>query len=103
MANETRERTILPARDAPHQGTSDRCPNCGFEHTLHREQHDELLEIGSDVIIVPVWVDVCEHCGERIYDMRTVGELEAVEERVRHGDLAGLSPAGTVYRADEIA
>jgi YgiT-type zinc finger domain-containing protein len=98
MAHNTTKNDILRAREAPHLPTPDRCPNCGYEGTLHRETRDELIEVGDNVVIVRVEVDVCEHCGEYVYDLRTVGELEAIEERVRREDLTGFKAVGTVYR-----
>lgn len=99
MSTNSMERDILPAREAPHLRTPERCPNCGCEGTLHREERDELVQVGNNVAIVHVSADVCSNCGERIYDLRTVGELQEVERRLRDADTSGLRPVGTVYRA----
>lgn len=98
MASETKQQRFVPALEAPHQPTPETCPKCGFKGVLHREVHDELIDIGDNGFIVPVQVDTCDHCGEHIYDMRTVAELEALEVRLRSGDLSGFAAVGTVYR-----
>lgn len=65
---------------------------------MHREMRDELLDIGNNVFIVPAQVDICDHCGEYVHDMRTVAEVEALEVRLRGGDITGFASVGTVYR-----
>lgn len=98
MTSETKQRKFVPALEAPHSPTPETCPNCGFRGAMHREIHDEFLDVGDNVFIVPVQIDVCDHCGEYVYDMRTVAELEALEARLRGGDFSGFAAAGTVYR-----
>lgn len=98
MTSDTKQRKVIPALETPHLPTPDRCPNCGFAGAMHREIHNEVLDVGQDVVIVPVQVDVCDHCGEYVYDLRTVGELEALEALLRSGDRTGFVPKGVVYR-----
>lgn len=98
MTSDTKQRKFVPALEAPHQPTPETCPNCGFKGTMHREIHNELLDIENDVFIVPVQVDTCDHCGEHVYDMRTVAELDALEALLRSGNFSGFAAVGTVYR-----
>ncbi|HKS70150.1 MAG TPA: YgiT-type zinc finger protein [Ktedonobacterales bacterium] len=98
MTSDTKQRKFVPALEAPHQPTPEVCPNCELKGTMHREIRDELIDVGDNVFIVPVQVDTCDHCGEHVYDMRTVAELEALEARLRSGDFAGFAAVGTVYR-----
>jgi YgiT-type zinc finger domain-containing protein len=90
---------ILRALDAPHLPTPKRCPNCGFDDTMVRVERDELVEGCGNVAKVRVQADVCSHCGEPVYDLRTIGELQAMERRLCSGETTGLIPAGAAYRA----
>ncbi|HEU5438455.1 MAG TPA: hypothetical protein VFU88_04120 [Ktedonobacterales bacterium] len=65
---------------------------------MHREIHNEMLDVGEDAFIAPVQVDVCDHPGEYVYDLRTVGERKALEARLRSGDRTRFVPKGVVYR-----
>jgi YgiT-type zinc finger domain-containing protein len=40
---------------------------------------NEQLSRGQDMILVPVDVLVCNNCGERYYDRRTMQKLEEIE------------------------
>jgi hypothetical protein len=46
-----------------------------------------------------VQADMCSHCGEPIYDLRTIGEMQAMERRLCAGDTSGLVQTGLAYRA----
>lgn len=102
MATDTTNSEFVPALEAAHLPTPDVCPNCGFEGSVHREIEDYLLQANGNVAIVEAPVDICDHCGEHIYDLRTAGELEAIQKRLREGDVDGMTPVGTVYRAPAI-
>jgi hypothetical protein len=39
--------------------------------------------LGNDVIYIPVNVLVCQTCGERYYDRRTMQFLEGIEEKIK--------------------
>lgn len=90
---------ILRALDAPHLPTPRRCPNCGFEDSLRRVERDELIEGCGNVVKLRVQVDVCSHCGEPIYDLRTIGEMQAMERRLCSGETSGFIQTGLAYRA----
>lgn len=64
-----------------------------------RVERDELVEGCGNVAKVRVQADVCSHCGEPVYDLRTIGELQAMERRLCSGETTGLIPAGAAYRA----
>lgn len=89
---------ILRALDAPHLPTPARCPNCGYEGTMHRVERDELVEGCGNVVKMRVQADVCSHCGEPVYDLRTIGEMQAMERRLCAGETAGLIQTGVAYR-----
>lgn len=102
MATDTTDTEFVPALEAPHLPTPDVCPNCGFEGSVHREIKAYLLQANGNVAIVAAPVDICDHCGEQIYDLRTAGELQAIQQRLRQGEVEGMTPIGTVYRAPAI-
>lgn len=89
---------ILRALDAPHLPTPARCPNCGFEGTMQRVERDELVEGCGNTAKMRVQADVCTHCGELVYDLRTIGEMQAMERRLCAGETAGLVQTGVAYR-----
>jgi YgiT-type zinc finger domain-containing protein len=90
---------LLRALDAPHLPTPKRCPNCGFEGALQRVERDELIEGCGNVVKLRVQADVCSHCGEPIFDLRTIGEMQAMERRLCAGDTSGLVQTGLAFRA----
>jgi len=62
---------------------------------------NEQLSRGEDVILVPVEVLVCNSCGERYYDRRTMQRLEEIEDAV-HADRLFLERVGEVLRVREL-
>ncbi|MGA9350647.1 MAG: type II toxin-antitoxin system MqsA family antitoxin [Anaerolineae bacterium] len=58
---------------------------------------NEQLPRGDDMILVPVKVLVCNNCGERYYDRRTMQKLEEIEDAVNAGHLS-LERVGEVLR-----
>lgn len=58
---------------------------------------NEQLSRGNDMILVPVEVLVCNNCGERYYDRRTMQKLEEIEGAVNAGRLS-LERVGEVLR-----
>ncbi|MFB0533458.1 MAG: YgiT-type zinc finger protein [Anaerolineae bacterium] len=63
--------------------------------SLHRM--NEQLSRGEDVILVLVEVLVCNNCGERYYDRRTMKRLEEIEDAV-NADRVSLERVGEVLR-----
>ena len=61
---------------------------------------NEQLPRGEDVILVPVEVLVCNNCGERYYDRRTMKRLEEIEDAVNAGRLP-LERVGEVLRVKQ--
>jgi len=45
----------------------------------------EPIEVGADLLYVEVQTPVCQTCGERYYDRKTMRYLEEVEAEVRAG------------------
>jgi len=61
---------------------------------------NEQLPRGEDMVLVPVEVLVCNNCGERYYDRRTMKMLEEVEDAVSASRLS-LERVGEVLRVRE--
>ncbi len=49
----------------------------------------EAIPVGDDLVYVSIETPVCQTCGERYYDRKTMRYLEQVEEELRagHGEL----------------
>lgn len=62
---------------------------------------NEQLSRGEDMILVPVEVLVCNNCGERYYDRRTMQRLEEIEDAV-NADRLFLERVGEVLRVREL-
>ena len=58
---------------------------------------NEQLSRGEDMVLVPVEVLVCNNCGERYYDRRTMQRLEEIEDAINAGRLS-LERVGEVLR-----
>jgi len=60
---------------------------CIFCHgqDIEVQEVGEPLEVGSDIVYVPVRVPVCQTCGERYYDRASMRYLEGVEKELREG------------------
>ena len=61
---------------------------------------NEQLSRGEDMILVPVEVLVCNNCGERYYDRRTMKRLEEIEDAVNAGSIS-LERVGEVLRVKQ--
>jgi hypothetical protein len=66
---------------------------------MQRVERHELIEGCGNVAKMRVQADVCLHCGEPVYDLRTIGEMQAMERRLCAGDTAGLVQTGLAYSA----
>ena len=70
-----------------------KCFRCGFPEIEERHT-EEFLREGRYVVALPVDADVCARCAEKYFTGDTVRWLEEVRERVRRGDLEGLTVTG---------
>ena len=76
-----------------------KCVICHSDEIELKEVKEE-LEIGNDIIYVPVEVPICKHCGEKYYDRRTMSYLEKVEEELIK-EHSGLKEVGKVLLYNE--
>jgi YgiT-type zinc finger domain-containing protein len=88
---------IQRALDGPHLPLPVHCPNCGFHDTMQRVERDELVAGCGNVAKMRVYADVCLHCGEPVYDLRTIGEMQALERHLCEGETDGLVQTGVAY------
>ena len=73
-----------------------KCVICNSPDITRRKVEEEIRK-NSDVILVPVEVLVCEGCGERYYDRRTMKRLEDIEQSIKE-KRASLQKVGRVLR-----
>ncbi|KKL62432.1 hypothetical protein LCGC14_2185270 [marine sediment metagenome] len=64
---------------------------------INKKSVDEELKRGTDIVFVPVEVLVCNSCGERYYDRKTMQFLEDIGEKIRDEKIS-LSPVGKVLK-----
>lgn len=58
---------------------------------------DEEIKSGTDIVLVPLEVLVCNSCGERYYDRPTMNKLEEMRKKVKEKKV-DVSKIGDVYR-----
>ena len=58
--------------------------NCVICHgnDIQRQDVQEVLIIGNDMVFVPIRVMACRTCGERYYDRRTMQLLEEAKKNL---------------------
>ena len=62
---------------------------------IEKQEVSEEFAAGKDIVCFSVRVPVCQTCGERYYDRRTMRLLEEMEQKVREGN-AQLREVGKV-------
>ena len=65
---------------------------------IQKKKVDEEIKFEKDIILVPVEVLVCNNCGERYYDSKTMRELELLKTRIGKKDFE-VERVGEVLRA----
>lgn len=76
-----------------------KCIICHGEDIKAMEVKEEFT-LGSDIVYIPVKVPVCQTCGERYYDRRTMQLLEEIEEKIRKTEVK-LKEIGKVLIYEE--
>ena len=74
------------------------CVICHGENIKTVEVKEE-FPLGNDIVFFPVTIPVCQTCGERYYDRRTMEQLERVEEKLKSA--AGLKEIGKLFMYEE--
>ncbi|MEK6599570.1 MAG: YgiT-type zinc finger protein [Deltaproteobacteria bacterium] len=73
-----------------------KCIICKSEDIVKKKIEEEIKK-GKDVIFIPLETLVCQNCGERYYDRRTIQFLEGIEEKVKREDV-NLEIVGKVLK-----
>jgi len=60
---------------------------------------EEEIKSGNDIVLISLEVLVCQSCGERYYDRKTMRKMEVVRSRLRKHDLK-VEEVGRVLRAN---
>lgn len=60
---------------------------------------EEEIKSGKDIVLISLEVLVCQSCGERYYDRKTMRKIEVVRSRLRKHDLK-VEEVGRVLRAN---
>lgn len=76
-----------------------KCVICHGENIKVMEVKEEFT-LGSDVVFFPLQIPVCQTCGERYYDRRTMQSLEEVEGKIRKTTVK-LKEVGKVLICEE--
>ena len=59
-----------------------KCVIChGNEIKVHHVYEE--LPVKDDIIRIPIQVPVCENCGEKYYDRKTIQKLEKIREKIQ--------------------
>jgi YgiT-type zinc finger domain-containing protein len=86
----------VPSRPVALEDLTMKCIICHSTDISLRRVNEQLSR-GQDMILVPVDVLVCNNCGERYYDRRTMQKLEEIEDAVNAGHVS-LERVGEVMR-----
>lgn len=73
-----------------------KCPVCGGE--LVDKEVEKLLKGGMHTAVVKVCVEVCLHCGERLYSADTVKRFEQIRRKLERQEVADFQRLGQVYQ-----
>ena len=63
-----------------------KCVICHSENIEIKKIKEE-IKIGNDIIFVPIEIPVCNSCGERYYERKTLQKLEDIEFRLKNKEI----------------
>jgi len=72
------------------------CPVCGGE--LVQKEVEKLLRGGNHTAILRVQVEVCLHCGERLYSRDNVTRFEEIRQKLERQETAEFQPVGQSFQ-----
>ncbi len=73
-----------------------KCIVCKSSDIVEKEVEEE-IKLNSDIALYPIKIKVCNNCGERYYDRKTMQLLEGVRDKLKHRKLK-LEVVGEVLR-----
>ncbi|MEK6682710.1 MAG: YgiT-type zinc finger protein [Nitrospirota bacterium] len=73
-----------------------RCVVCKSEDIVKKSVEEEIKK-DKDIIFIPIVTLVCQNCGERYFDRRTIRFLEEIEDKVKKSEV-NLKSVGKVLK-----
>ena len=74
----------------------EKCPVCGGE--MVEKEVEKLLRGGNHTASNRVTVEVCLHCGERLYSPSTVERFEEIRSKLRGGNNGEFQHIGQAFQ-----
>lgn len=74
----------------------EQCPVCSGE--LTKKKVEKLLRGGIHSAVIKVDAYVCLHCGEHIYDQKTVRRFEEIRNRLERQQTTGFHRLGKLFQ-----
>ena len=65
---------------------------------IQMKKIEEEIKSGNDIVLISLEVLVCQNCGERYYNRKTMRNIEEIRSRLRKHDLE-VEEVGKVLRA----
>jgi YgiT-type zinc finger domain-containing protein len=78
-----------------------KCIICSGDDIKEKEEEEEEIRVGKDIVLVPAKAMVCTKCGERYYDRKTMMNLEMVKYKVEKKQLE-VETIGNVFMISEV-
>ncbi len=72
-----------------------KCPVCGGE--VVEKEVEEILRGGDNTAIVRAKAEVCLHCGERLFDPKTIERFEQIVEKLERQETQEFKNIGRSY------
>ena len=64
---------------------------------VRKKKVEEEIKLDNDIALYPLKVLVCDNCGERYYDRKTLAHLEELKEKLKEKKV-GIEVVGKVLR-----
>lgn len=72
------------------------CPVCGGE--IVKKDVEKLLRGGNHTAVVKAKVEVCLHCGERLYSKETISRFEQIRNKLASYEVEDFQPLGKSFQ-----
>ena len=73
-----------------------KCPVCGGE--VVEKNVEKLLRGGKHTAVVNTKVEVCSHCGERLYSKDTITYFEQIRSKLERQDFSEFQLLGQSFK-----
>lgn len=64
------------------------------------ERSREITPGGSHTASITVTAEICLHCGERLYNEKTVRRFEEIRHKLEHQQTSAFQPMGQSFRVE---